>query len=170
MLLYEMLISAIPSFVLSLQPNTDRVKGKFIPFVISRALPGAFTMALAILTLYLINETSLSRIFEFTAKDGSVQSVYDAMLMMALTFSGLVMLYRICQPLNVLRATLVLLIAALCVTVLSIPILGELVYNGWGALDFNVTQILLLIVIVQATVPLSSLLIRFFDMFNPADD
>lgn len=170
MLLYEMLISAIPSFVLSLQPNTDRVKGKFIPFVISRALPGAFTMALAILTLYLINKTSLARIFEFTAKDGSVQSVYDAMLMMALTFSGLVMLYRICQPLNVLRAILVLLIAAMCVTVLSIPILGNLVFKGWDALNFDVTQILLLIVIVQATVPLSSLLIRFFDMFNPADD
>lgn len=32
MLMFEVLISAIPSFVLSLQPNTNRVKGKFISF------------------------------------------------------------------------------------------------------------------------------------------
>ena len=51
MLMFEVLISAIPSFVLSLQPNTNRVKGKFIPFVVSRAMPGAFTMAFGILAL-----------------------------------------------------------------------------------------------------------------------
>ena len=55
MILYEVLISAVPSFVLSLQPNTSRVKGKFIPFVISRALPGALTMALGIVALYMLN-------------------------------------------------------------------------------------------------------------------
>lgn len=62
MLLFEIFISAIPSFILSLQPNTNRVKGKFIPFVVSRALPGALTLAFGILALYIINQTSLSKI------------------------------------------------------------------------------------------------------------
>lgn len=170
MLMFEVLISAIPSFVLSLQPNTNRVKGKFIPFVVSRAMPGALTMAFGILTIYTINQTSLASIFEFTTAAGETASVYNAMMMMTLTFTGLVMLLRICQPLNVIRAVLFGSMAALCITVLAVPFLGNIVYEGWDALKFNLTQILLLVVIVQAAIPVSNGLIKFCDMFNPADD
>lgn len=170
MILYEVLISAVPSFVLSLQPNTSRVKGKFIPFVISRALPGALTMALGIVTLYLLNMSSLSTIFGYVSHSGETLSLYEPMLILSLTFTGLVMLLRICQPLNLIRTVLFSICAAACVTVLAIPMLGELIYEGWSEIDFNVTQILLIVVIVQASMPVSSGLIRFFDMFNPADD
>ncbi len=170
MILYEVLISAVPSFVLSLQPNTSRVKGKFIPFVISRALPGAITMALGIVTLDIINQSSLAYIFEYTSASGETLSLYEPMLILSLTFTGLVMLLRICQPLNLIRAVLYAFCAAACVTVLAIPMLGELVYEGWSKIDFNITQILLIVVLVQAALPISAGLIKFFDMFNPADD
>lgn len=171
MLMFEIFISAVPSFFLSLQPNTNRVKGKFIPFVVSRALPGALTLAFGILTLYIVNQTPLSYIFEFKNEAGEiVGNVYHAMLMISLTFTGLVMLLRICQPLNFLRATLWCTMAAACVTVLAVPILGNIVYTNWSELKFNLTQILVLIVIVQATIPISAMLIKFFDMFNPAEE
>lgn len=170
MILYEVLISAVPSFVLSLQPNTSRVKGKFIPFVISRALPGALTMALGIIALYTINLSPLSTLFNYTTASGEVISLYEPMLILCLTFTGLVMLLRICQPLNLIRAVLFAFCAAACVTVLAVPVLGELVYEGWSELHFNATQILLIVVIVQAAMPVSSGLIKFFDMFNPAED
>lgn len=170
MLMYEMLISALPSFVLSLQPNTERVRGKFIPFVISRALPGALTMATAILSLYIINQTSLSSVFEYTTKSGETASLYDAMLMLALTLTGLVMLMKICQPMNLIRAILFIAVVGMCITVLAVPFLGNLVYDGWSSLHFDATQILLMIVIVQASIPLASGLIKFFDLFNPADE
>lgn len=92
------------------------------------------------------------------------------MLMVSLTFTGLVMLLRICQPLNLIRAVLWGTMAALCITVLAVPVLGNIVYAGWGNLHFNLTQLLLMIVIVQAAIPVSSMLLRFFDMFNPADE
>ena len=170
MLLFEIFISAIPSFILSLQPNTNRVKGKFIPFVVSRALPGALTLAFGILALYIINQTPLSEIFEYTTESGETGSVYEPMLMVSLTFTGLVMLLRICQPLNLIRAVLWGTMAALCITVLAVPVLGNIVYAGWGNLHFNLTQLLLMIVIVQAAIPVSSMLLRFFDMFNPAEE
>lgn len=170
MILYEVLISAVPSFVLSLQPNTSRVKGKFIPFVISRALPGAITMALGIITLDILHQSTLSYIFDYTAASGETVSLYEPMLILALTFTGLVMLLRICQPLNLIRAALFAICTAACVTVLAVPMLGELVYDGWSHIDFNVTQILLIVVLVQAAMPISTGLIKFFDMFNPADD
>ena len=170
MILYEVLISAVPSFVLSLQPNNSRVKGKFIPFVISRALPGAITMALGIVTLDIINQSSLAYIFDFAKASGETISLYEPMLILSLTFTGLVMLLRICQPLNLIRTVLFAFCAAACVAVLTIPMLGELIYEGWSEIDFSITQILLIVVLVQAALPVSAGLIKFFDMFNPAED
>lgn len=170
MILYEVLISAVPSFVLSLQPNNSRVKGKFIPFVISRALPGAITMALGIVTLDIINQSSLAYIFDFAKASGETISLYEPMLILSLTFTGLVMLLRICQPLNLIRTVLFAFCSAACVAVLTIPMLGELIYEGWSEIDFSITQILLIVVLVQASLPVSAGLIKFFDMFNPAED
>jgi cation-transporting ATPase E len=169
MMMYEFLISAIPSFVISLQPNTERVRGRFIPFVISRALPGALTMGFAILSLFIINQTSLSSIYLYKV-GGETESLYSAMLMLALTFTGLVMLMQICKPMNLIRSILFISMVVAVVIVLSVPFLGNIVYTGWGKLHFSASQILLMIVIVQASIPVSSGLIKFFDLFNPADD
>ncbi|MBQ9728082.1 MAG: HAD-IC family P-type ATPase [Clostridia bacterium] len=170
MMMFEMFISAIPSFVLSLQPNNNRVKGKFIPYVLSRALPGALTMALGIMTLYVVHKTPLADNFGLVDALGADTAHYNALMMLALTFSGLVMLYRICQPFNVVRSVLYIVAVSLCVIVVSIPVLGNIVFDGWSTLHFTMEQILLLIIIVQASFPLSGFLIRCFDMMNPADD
>ena len=173
MMMFEMLISAIPSFVLSLQPNTDRVKGKFIPYVLSRAIPGGLTLAIGILSLYVIRQTSLADNFGFIkVVDGeTVETLeYSALMMLALTFVGLVMLFRICQPFNIVRAILFISMAILCATVVAVPFLGGIVFDGWSQVNFTLDQILLIIIIVQATLPLSSVFIKFFDLINPADD
>jgi len=176
MYLYEILISALPSFVLSLQPNTARVKGKFIPYVVSRALPGAFTMAICLVAVFIISKTPLCSAFAFDNEE-----IYSATLVLTLTFTGLVMLYRICQPFNSVRAALFLSVAVLvvvCLVVLhfDIPLkLGtfewkNLVIDNWPNIELQLPQYLLLIILVQAAIPISAVLIRFFDMFNPAED
>ncbi len=170
MLMYEFFISAIPSLVLSLQPNTARVKGKFIPYVLSRAIPGAFTMALGILTLFCMHNTSLSSTFGFMDANGVETLEYQGLMMIALTFCGLVMLYRICQPFNALRAVLFVVAAAMCFIVVSAPILGNFVFEGWELVNFSLPQILLIVIIVQASFPISGFLIKAFDMMNPADE
>ncbi|MBE5750866.1 MAG: HAD family hydrolase [Clostridiales bacterium] len=169
MIMYEMLVSALPSFVLSLQPNTKRVKGKFIPFVLSRAIPGAITMALGILSLYVIRQTSLAGTFGFVS-DGADTLSYHALMMVVLTFSGLVMLYRICQPFNLVRACLFILSTFLCAVVVAVPALGEFVFEGWSQIDFSLSQILLTAIILQASFPISKGLIKFFDMINTAEE
>ena len=169
MLMYEFCISAIPSMVLSLQPNNERVKGKFIPYVLSRAIPGAITMALGIMTIYAIQEMPIGEAFGFIA-NGEATLEYDAMMMIALTFCGIVMLFRICQPFNVVRAVLFLLTAALCIIVVSVPILGEVVFDGWSGVEFILPQVLLIIIIILVSFPISATLIKLFDMINPADE
>ena len=169
MLMYEFLISALPSFVLSLQPNTNRVKGKFIPYVLSRALPGSITIAMGILTLHILRYTSLAESFGLVA-DGAVTLEYQALLMIVLTFAGIIMLYRICQPLNILRFSLVAVTMTMCIFVLCIPFLGNITFNNWTAVEFTFPQILLLIIILQAAFPISAFLIKAFDLINPAED
>ena len=168
MLMFEFLISAIPSLVLSLQPNTNRVKGKFIPYVLSRALPGAITMAIVIISLHVISKSPLCEMFGFSGTQGSVY--LHALMMIALTFCGLVMLYRICQPFNILRTILFVSTATLCSLVVAIPQLGNIVFDKWDTLVFSSSQILLMIIIIQAAFPISGFMIKAFDLMNPADE
>ena len=178
MLMFEFFVSAIPSAVLSLQPNSNRVKGKFIPYVLSRSIPGALTMALSIMSLYVLHKTGLAGSFGLVDANGMDTPHYQALMMIALTFSGLVMLYRICQPFNVTRAVTFLIAVGCCIVFLIVPALGEMIfevtYNNavvhLGNLNFSLDQYLLLVIIIQASFPISGFLIRFFDMINPADD
>ena len=167
MLMYEMLISAIPSLVLSLQPNTDRVKGKFIPYVLSRAIPGALTMTIGIMAVYGIHSSTWAESFGFVKS--AETPVFNAMMMITLTACGLVMLYRICQPFNALRGILWVVAVFMCATVLAVPDFGEFVFNGWANIDFTLPQILLMVIIVQASFPISSVLIKACDSWNPVE-
>ncbi len=169
MMMFELFVSAIPSFILSQQPNTNRVRGKFIPFVLSRSIPGALTMAIGILTLYVVNQTPFATSFGLVA-DGIITPQYNALMMIALTFTGLVMLYRICQPFNVVRAVLFMISLSLCIIVISVPMLGNIVFEGWEAIGFTLPQILLIIIIIQASFPISGFLIKAFDLMNPVDE
>ena len=178
MLMFEFFVSAFPSTILSLQANTNRVKGKFIPYVLSRAIPGALTMALAIIAMYVIHKTSVSPSFGFVDEFGVETPSYQALLMLVLTFSGLVMLYRICQPFSLVRAITFIVASTACALFISVPALGQLVFSveyggvavSLGNLDFTLSQVLLVSVIIQACFPISGLLIRFFDMINSAEE
>ena len=53
------LVSALtigaPGFVLAMEPNTARIKGKFLPNVIYRALPGGLTDLILVLGVILFS-------------------------------------------------------------------------------------------------------------------
>jgi hypothetical protein len=135
-------------------------------------------MALAVMTLYVVHKTGLADNFGLVDENGNNTPHYQALMMIALTFSGLVMLYRICQPFNVTRAVTFLCAVACCMLFITVPALGEMVFEvtynrntiHLGDLQFTLDQILLIIILIQASFPVSGFLIRFFDMINPADD
>ncbi len=170
MLMFEFFVSAIPSTVLSLQPNSNRVKGKFIPYVLSRSIPGALTMAIGIMTLYVLHTTGLADNFGLMDTAGAETDAYHALMMIVLTFTGLVMLYRICQPFNVVRSVTFLVAVGACLLFIFAPGLGDIVFKGLGDIKFTLSQVLIVIIIVQASFPISGWLIKFCDMINPADE
>ncbi len=163
MLLFEVLIAAFPSFVMSLQPNTERVKGKFIPYVMSRSIPGAATLVACIMAVYGACEL-LPESYGFAGE------TRNALYMLALSFGGLVMLFRIMQPFNILRFAVYAVSVIVSIGVLAIPIFGNIVFDNWSEISLDFTQILYIVCIVLAAFPLSNVLIRLCDMMNPTSE
>ncbi|MDE6059445.1 MAG: HAD-IC family P-type ATPase [Clostridia bacterium] len=168
MLLFEMFIAAVPSAVITLQPNKSRVKGKFIPYVLSRSIPGALTMFIGIVAVYLGTMYLSDNLGTLFVEAGD-EKVINPLMMLALTLIGLVMLFRIMQPFNIIRALAYVFSAAVSMVVLCVPVLGNLVFDHWSELSFNFSQILYTICMVLAAFPISDLLIRLCDLMNPSE-
>lgn len=87
MMLMEMFVIGVSSFFLSLQPNKSRVRGKYLPYVLSRTIPCAIVLVLAVESTHIVN------IFVPEYFGSHLQE----MSVVIITFAGLVMLYRVCS-------------------------------------------------------------------------
>ena len=91
----------LPSFLLALEENKNRIEGKFIVNVLEKAIPGGLTDMTVVGTLVVggvilhLNKTDIS-----TAST------------MLLTAVGFLVLYKICHPLNQFRGRIILFCAA----------------------------------------------------------
>lgn len=119
--LVSALTIGLPSFVLAMEPNKNRVEGHFLKNVIFRALPAAIAnifLIVGILLFYLafgLSEQSLSTIC--TAVMGIV---------------GLLMVHRTSKPYNGLRLAMILLIsAAFAVSFFFLKEFFELTVLSW---------------------------------------
>jgi cation-transporting ATPase E len=85
----------IPSFVLALEPNNDRVKGRFLPTVLKKAFPPALTIVLNILVIYIAGH-----LFKLNTTQLSTLSV------LITGYTSFMLLYKVCQPFNKIRKIL----------------------------------------------------------------
>ncbi len=90
--LISVLTIGIPSFILALEPNHNRVKGHFIINVIRKSIPAALTIVANIIFV-----TILFHLFKFDEDYISTMSV------ILVTFTGFVLLFKVCYPFNRLR-------------------------------------------------------------------
>ena len=107
----------IPSFVLALQPNKQRVKGNFLRNVLSRAFPTSLTMVCNIIISLI-----LTAVFNLS------NDVYATMCVLLTAITGFTLLIKLCRPFNLLRA-------ALCIFVITMFLL-EIFLLDWL---FNIT-------------------------------
>ena len=85
----------VPSFILAMEPNKDRMRGKFIVNIITKALPGMLAMSLTIIFLM-----PVCGFFHLTNEQISTVSV------ILIGFTGLINLLSVCLPFNTLRMVL----------------------------------------------------------------
>lgn len=92
--LISSLMIGFPGFVLSLEPNSERVKGGFLQTVLMRALPGGVAAALCCVAAMLLTSA------------GWAESVCRTLATLSAGIVCLVVLVRTCRPLNLIRCLL----------------------------------------------------------------
>ena len=97
MLMLEFLIIGLPSVALSVQPNTERITGKFITYVLSHAVPGAIVLVINALIVKFLYNTSFIPSPE----------AYSTMSAIALTLGGWSFLAVLCYPYDKFRVAIV---------------------------------------------------------------
>lgn len=100
--LNSVLTIGIPSFILALEPNHNRVKGSFIINVISKSIPAALTIVVNIITIMFI-----SSMLNFS------ESYISTMSVILVVFTGFVLLFKVCYPFNLLRRVLYISLAVI---------------------------------------------------------
>lgn len=79
----------MPSVVLALEPNADRVTGRFLPKVLSNAMPGGVTVLLGAIAVIICN-----RLFLTQLTDTQAQTVF----IWVITFIGFLLLFKVSLP------------------------------------------------------------------------
>ncbi len=146
-MLLEFFVIGIPSFFLALQPNNERIKGKFLPTLLSKALPGAIILFLNVVACY------------FFDLGVGTSGQYQTMAALAITFVGLDLLLRLCKPLDVFRGALCAAMTTAIVLVLSLI--------NWGSFFeytyLNTQNILFIICCVLISYPVYDWIVKVLD-------
>ena len=90
-----MVTIGIPSVILALEPNKERVSGHFLPKVLSSALSGAITVLIGIVAVIITRTWILT--------DLSKEQFQNACLIVT-TFVGLIYLFRVSMPITIIHA------------------------------------------------------------------
>lgn len=146
----EIFMIGIPGFFLALEHNNKQVTGKFLANIMKSALPGAIVVVINSLIIFGL-ESAL----------GMTDNVTTTLVVIVATFTSLMVLYRVATPFNKIRRILFFTMAgAFALTVFLIPYMLNITpiiylnYFGGTPNSLSVPQILLMLVLIQATYPL----------------
>ena len=154
LLLLEWFVIAIPSFALALQPNKNIIRGKFLSNVISRCIPGGLTLVMSVMAIFVYFLVTKGELPLATAP---YYAEYISLSVLAMTFTGMMVLVKICEPLDAFRS--VLLILSGLFTVVGMAFFWD--FFEYASLS-NV-EILITVCVVEISFPLMLLLTRLFE-------
>lgn len=104
----------IPAFFLSLQPNTEKVKGRFIFNVLKNSIPGALTVLAFHIILAFLNQILLILPGSMSVAAMSPDEL-KVILILVTTFVVMLVLYEVCKPYNWFRKLLIIIMVTFCV-------------------------------------------------------
>lgn len=118
--LMGMVTIGIPSVILALEPNGERVTGRFLTKVMVNALPGAVTVLLGTIAV-LVCQSSIAR--DITDNQACT------MFIIIITFAGFMMLAKVSLPFNIVRAVTYVLMVFIFVACYTVPFPNDLLLN-----------------------------------------
>lgn len=141
----------IPSFFLAMEPNYERVRGRFLRGVLRRAFPGGLTNIFVVLAAQAFSDV-------FAIPYEQISTVCAAIL----AFTGLLVLFQVCKPFDRFRKLIWTAMAA--AIVVCFTLLGNIFDLRTGSIEANLVMATLLI--MTPTVFFS--IQRFFDWGDKA--
>jgi len=149
LMLIEYFIAGFATFALALQPNREIVKGKFLPNVLREILPGALTILIFNMGLYLIQDITFND--EIIFRELSEPEVFLTLASIIDTIIMLMVLFNTCRPFNWYRK---IVFGVTAVLVTAGIVFGHLVIDNGLLYDtFGATEWLLLIIILLLAYP-----------------
>ena len=119
LMIIDLCVTGIPSFILALEANNNQVKGKFFFNVVKNALPGALTIVITTAAVFLISTLPG---FQISSEEVTTIIVLNA------TFTCFMVLFKVCRPFNILRRILFFCMATLAILlVIFIPNMFDIV-------------------------------------------
>lgn len=116
MYIWEIAAIGVPAFFISLQPNKNKIQGSFMGNVILKALPGAITIVISVVLIYLLHSIEQRQPgTTYVLKEGA-----RAMATLTMSFFGFVILFRICLPFTKYRAILFTVLFSLTVLIVTL--------------------------------------------------
>ncbi|MCQ2409323.1 MAG: HAD-IC family P-type ATPase [Clostridia bacterium] len=119
----------MPSIVLALEPNHDRVTGRFLPKVLKNCVPGSVTVLFAAIACIICN-----RFFLPDLTTGQSQTIFIILT----TFCGFLLLFKVALPFNVVHGITYLAMIGIFIACYLVKLPGDLLVNFFG-LDTNLT-------------------------------
>ncbi len=140
----------IPSFILALEPNKERIRGHFFFNVIGRAIPTALTIIFNIVIIMIV-----SGIFKFSFEQSST-------LCVILTgFTGFTLLYHLCKPFNIIR--FILFFSMIFMFVFQVVILRNLYSLTLLTVNMVLVMIILMLITYLVTNILNNIVKKIID-------
>ena len=145
MFLLESFVIGIATFGLALQPNDEPIKGKFISNLLAQVLPSAL--------IFFFNSVACYVFDLLTGATGQ----FITMSSLTITFTGVLVLMRLCKPFNVYRAVLFLItLLGIITALLALP------WTFFGYVTLELSNILFMTILVLISYPIYNTLITWF--------
>lgn len=164
LLLLELFVIGVPSFCLALQSNKNQIRGGFLANVISRAIPGGSALVINIMALYFYKNILATSWGGAAALSNEMTT---SLMVTVLAFTGVVVLCKICEPLNIYRifvlaSSILLIIGAMQL----LPTQFGLVSMDIGENVFNFMHFLFATAIVLCSYFIITLVMKLLTALN----
>ncbi len=148
MIMLEVFVIGLPAFFLSIQPNAERIKGKFIKTILKKSAPSALLMIISVMAIEIMKSLA----------NPSLNDVYVSIQVISLTLAGVFSLLKICLPLNAYRGIVFGLNSMFVIGISAIAVIWGLSSISVISLVGHTRELIILLAITLLQYPLLLLL------------
>ena len=148
-----MLVIGVPSFCLALQPNTNRIKGKFLSNVAKNTVPAGLALIAVVVSFYIYQMTT-----------GISTEVLVTMSSISIVAVGFVALFSMCKPFNWFKS--LMYITSLTICILAIYLYPEV----FKYVPVSYVDTLFMIIACYTSYPLYVATNKLFELTNKSSN